>query len=44
MKTNALLLHSVLHERSATYSLRDVARCLCISSNLNLFSLSVETR
>ena len=44
MKTNALLLHSVLHERSATYSLRDVVRCLCISSNLNLIALSVETR
>lgn len=44
MKTNALLLHSVLHERSATYSLRDVVRCLCISSNLNLFALRIEAR
>ena len=44
IKTNALLLHSVLHERRTIYSLRDVERCLCIFSNLNLFALSVEAR
>ena len=44
IETNVLLLHSVLHRRSATYSLRNVVRCLCISSNLNLIALSVETR
>ena len=44
IKTNALLLHSVLHERSATYSSRDVAHCLCLSSNLNLFALRIEAR
>lgn len=44
IETNALLLHSVLHQLSATYALRDVARCLCLSSNLNLFALRIETR
>lgn len=44
IETNALLLHSVLHEQSATYSLRDVVRCLCLSSNLNLFALRIEAR
>lgn len=42
IETNALLLYSVLHRRSATYPSRDVVRCLCISSNLNLFALRIE--
>ena len=44
IETNALLLHSVLHRRSATYPSRDAVRCLCISSNLNLFALRIEAR